>query len=210
MIVRVDDFPCGNERGEREFDAMEALLRFRDALAAPFCLGVVLGPPGTGYTTREEWQAICGMPDVTVAFHGWEHRLLTHETHGALREFRAIMPNCPIVIPPKNMLDQHVLDMLDTVEWQVVCTGPETARCGPLDFRSLTEVPSAFYGTAQRFNAERPEMAPLDCLTLHLTWERRGGKGYPGDAAFGEVRRLGAERGAEIVPWPQLLVAEDE
>ena len=47
-------------------------------------------------------------------------------------------------------------------------------------------------------------LGELDCLTLHLTWERRGGKDYPGDPNFGEVRILGERCRGQIVPWQQL------
>lgn len=206
MIIRVDDFPCGNERGEREFDAMDAIQSFADALDAPFCLGVVVGNAGSGFTTHEEWLALRQLPDAFLACHGFEHRVLTHEGLGELRELRQFFGEHAVMIPPKNRLDLGAVERLAVAGFDAACTGPETRRdCPGIEFTDIIEVPSAFYGTAEMFTEGGYVLGPWDCCTLHLTWERRGGKGYPGDAQFGAVRRFGEEHRGEIRPWGDFL-----
>lgn len=202
MIVRVDDFPCGNEAGKREFDAMEALETFRDALRAPFLLAVVFGP---NHVQRAEFDAIQDMDDVLIGAHGEGHKRLRDTSDAELRAMRMLLPDHAVMVPPYNALDTPTCERLWKAGFEFACTGPETRRdCPDIAFDGIREVPSVFYGTAWRFVKEAPKLGETDCLTLHLTWERRGGKDYEGSEDLGAVRALGEHFGDQIVSWETL------
>ena len=188
MIVRVDDFPHGKEGHLKPtMDHWDALARFQDAIRAPFCLGMM-----TGALSDEEKQKLLSYsPDIEVAYHGNAHTHTDGENAAELRAARGMLGIDPVFIPPYNALTQKAVDTLEAEGYRYICTGPETHGGLKPTFARL--VPSAFYGTAKDYLKARPKIAPLDCLTLHLTWENNDG--------MLALRELGDAMRLEIFQW---------
>lgn len=188
MIVRVDDFPHGKEGHLLPtMDHWDALARFQDALHAPFCLGMM-----TGALSEDEKQRLLHYsPDIEVAYHGHAHTHTDGENADELRSARGMLGIDPVFIPPYNALTQKAVDTLEADGYRYLCTGPETPAGLKTTFARF--VPSTFYGTAKDYLKTRPTLAPLDCLTLHLTWENNDG--------MASLREFGDAMRREIFPW---------
>lgn len=199
MIVRVDDFPSGSERGEISPTYREDFARFHAAMdGIPYLLGVV-----PTFATGDDlaWLHALEGDGVEIACHG-----ITH----ARGEFDVPLSVCiphlrrasPLVhtaafIPPFNHVSAPLLTALRVLGYKLVTTGPETNQSLVRNYaHPLTVVPAPWYGYArtllQRWHAgERP--GTTDCLCLHWTWER--------NEAYGPLRELVPLIKPLTIPW---------
>lgn len=197
MIVRVDEFPwmIGGVRAHPQ--PWDLLRRFLDALRAPCCLAVVFPGEGLEGVKDDEIERLQNLPDVTLAMHGVGHRRLEHESAGRLAGLRKQLGQEPgIAIPPCNRLTPGTIAALVAAGYALVCTGPETYRdCPDLKIEGIREVPSAWYGKLRDHAVEGERFGRLDCVTLHLGWERD----------FTLVKKFGEQYRDRIVSWTEVL-----
>lgn len=210
-IIRVDDWPCGNEgRTNGPSHRWETLARFCDALQLPFCLGVM-----TGCLEAGDWEKILGhSPLIEVAYHGHLHTPTDGEKEEEVRAARRLLGTDAVFIPPVNAASQKAVDTLEAAGYRYICTGPETPA--GLTTRYARLVPSKFYGTAMGYldpskgkaegqvggawrqsDVAMPDLRAFDCLTLHIPWESLDD--------FQSLKRLGEVLKGTVYPWSTMF-----
>lgn len=198
MIVRVDEFPWMSPGPDRLPQSWDMLMDFLKILRAPCCLAVVLSGDGVDGATDGEIARLRALPGVTLAMHGVGHRPLAQETVKTFIALRKRLGQEPaIAIPPCNQLTQKTVAALAEAGYAYVCTGPETYRdCPDLKIEGIREVPSAWYGKLRDGAVDGEQFGRLDCVTLHLQWERCN------DCVA--LREFAAQNRETIVPWRKL------
>lgn len=174
MIVRVDDFPSGSERGVISPTYREDFARFHAAMdGVPYLLGVV-----PSFATDDDIAWLHSLGDVEIACHGVNHRRgeFDLELDKCLEHLRTASPrvHSAAFIPPFNLVTSTLLTALHQLGYKLITTGPETDMVMVRSYAQLTIVHAPWYGYARsllkRWNAgEVPGMH--DCLCLHWTWE---------------------------------------